>query len=324
MEPDSLPSRRLAGELLALAYIAVVATIAAISGAVYVMFPELGALSHDVMTRPRGSWARAPILLIVTPVATAAIGTLVTRHLPYGYLSVMLTVGGALIVLLALRSPIAPAISAGFLPLVLGVKSWWYPPAIVLSTAMLAALSYMWRRQIGVSESHPDRSAYEVSAGEESLVQIAALMLFVLAGVLVVKLTNLRFVLFPPLVVIAFEMFVHTAHCPWAARAMRLPIVCLLSASGGLVARHLGGVGPLSAIASMIWGVLMLRVFDLHVPPALAVALLPQVMEAPTILYPLSVGVGTSLLSGVFVLYQQLCETRLKPVDSSSAARKQV
>ncbi|HUA36191.1 MAG TPA: hypothetical protein VMA09_21465 [Candidatus Binataceae bacterium] len=318
MEPEPQNSRRLAGEALALVYIAVVATIAAISGAVYVMFPELGALSHDIMTRPRGSWARAPILLIVTPVATAAIGTLVTRHLPYGYLSVMLTVGGALTVLLALRSPIAPAISAGFLPLVLGVKSWWYPPAIVLSTSMLAALSYVWRRQIGANESLRQRPAYEVSSGEESLAQIAALLLFVLAGVFLVKLTNLRFILFPPLVVIGFEMFVHSAHCPWASRAMRLPIVCLLSASGGLLAHHLLGVGPLAAIASMAWGVAMLRLFDLHVPPALAVALLPQVMEAPTILYPLSVGVGTSLLSGSFVLYQQFREARLQPVDSRS------
>ena len=318
MEPGSQTSRRLAGEALALAYIAVIATIAAISGAVYVMFPELGALSHDIMTRPRGSWARAPLLLIVTPVATAAIGTIVTRHLPYGYLSVMLTVGGALIVLFALRSPIAPAISAGFLPLVLGVKSWWYPPAIVLGTTMLAALSLVWQSQIGAQDSRPTRPAYEVSAGEESLAQITALMLFVLAGVFLVKLTNLRFILFPPLVVIGFEMFVHTSHCPWASRAMRLPIVCLLTATGGLLAQHLLGVGPLAAIVSMAWGVAMLRLFDLHVPPALAVALLPQVMEAPTILYPLSVGVGTALLSGSFVLFQQFRDARLLPVDSHS------
>src|ERR1700740_255596 len=137
---------RLGGELIALVYIAIIAEIACATGAVYVLFPELGALSHDVMTRPRGTWANAPLLLAVTPVLTGVVGTVFTRSLPYGYLSVLLTVAGAIAVVLALRSPIAPAISAGLLPLVLGVKSWWYPPAIALGTVLLATLSVPWKK----------------------------------------------------------------------------------------------------------------------------------------------------------------------------------
>ena len=98
----------MAAELLALAYIAIVAEVAIATGAFYILFPELGALSHDIFTRPRGSWASAPVLLVVTPVLTALLGTLITRSLPYGYLSVMLAVVGALAIVLALRSPIAP------------------------------------------------------------------------------------------------------------------------------------------------------------------------------------------------------------------------
>src|SRR5437016_4255017 len=137
---------RLGGELIALVYIAIIAEIACATGAVYVLFPELGALSHDVMTRPRGTWASAPLLLAITPVLTGVVGIVFTRSLPYGYLSVLLTVAGAIAVILALRSPVAPAISAGLLPLVLGVKSWWYPPAIALGTVSLAALSIPWRK----------------------------------------------------------------------------------------------------------------------------------------------------------------------------------
>src|SRR5262249_5228588 len=40
-------------------------------------------------------------------------------------------------------------------------------------------------------------------------------------------------------------------------------------------------------------GIAVLRVLDLHVPPALAVALLPMVMDHPTYAYPFSVGIGT-------------------------------
>src|SRR5215471_15135634 len=120
---DDSGTRRVADELFSLVYIAIVAETAIATGAFYILFPELGALSHDVFTRPRGSWASAPILLVITPVLAAIVGTLVTRSFPYAFVSVMMVVGGAIAVVLALRSPIAPAISAGLLPLTLGLTS---------------------------------------------------------------------------------------------------------------------------------------------------------------------------------------------------------
>src|SRR5215472_17838674 len=153
---------RFGGELIALVYIAMIAEIAYATGAFYILFPELGALSHDVFTRPRGTWAEAPVLLAITPVITGAIGIFFTRALPYGYLSVLLTVGGAVAVILALKSPIAPAISAGLLPLVLGVKSWWYPPGILLGTALLAGLSFPWKRLTSQLDTEPDRTTEDI------------------------------------------------------------------------------------------------------------------------------------------------------------------
>src|SRR5271166_2760982 len=138
--------RRIAAEVLALAYIAIVVEVAIATGAFYILFPELAALSHDIFTRPHGSWASAPLLLVITPVLTAVLGTLATRTLPYDYVSVMLAAGGGLAIVLALRSPIAPAISAGLLPLALGVRSLWYPPGIVFGTILLALVSSIWKR----------------------------------------------------------------------------------------------------------------------------------------------------------------------------------
>lgn len=300
---------RLGAELIALIYIAIIAEIAYATGAYYVLFPELGALSHDVFTRPRGTWAGAPLLLAITPVLTAIIGIFFTRVLPYGYWSVLLTVGGAVIVLMVLKSPIAPAISAGLLPLVLGVRSWWYPPGVMLGTVLLAMLSLLWKR-ISVAQNwlEPfspaevvDDTIEETAAGSYWLV---ALMIFVAAGVMLVKLTGLRFLLFPPLVVIGFEMFGHTAICPWAKRPLLLPIACFLTAVGGLLCLKLLGAGPLAAACAMAWGILVLRLFDLHVPPALAVALLPFVMDSPTYTYPVSVGIGTLMMTLWFFVYR--------------------
>jgi hypothetical protein len=315
---------RLAGEVTALVYIALIAQIAYSTGAFYVLFPELGALSHDVFTRPRGTWASAPFLLAITPVLAGGIGIVFTRALPYGYVSVLFTVIGAVALIMVLRSPIAPAISAGLLPLVLGVKSWWYPPGILLGTALLAGLSIGWKRlSVARKWLEPLSPAELLDEAVEQLPPgwywLAALIAFVAVAVFCVEMSahpavqrylhnsrELRFILFPPLVVIGFEMFGHTAICPWAKKPMLLPAACFTTALGGLFFYQLLGHGAAAAASSMAWGIATLRLFDLHVPPALAVALLPQVMDSPTMAYPVSVGVGTLLMTLWFLSYQSL------------------
>ena len=304
------PLQRLAGELIALVYIAVIAWIASATGAFYILFPELGALSHDVMTRPRGTWARAPLMLAITPALAGIVGILFTRALPYGYASVLLTVAGAIAVVMALRSPIAPAISAGLLPLVLGVKSWWYPPAILLGTVLLSVLSLPWTK-FCTAHDDPDDEANRVddlieATPEDGYGCLAVLMAFVTTAVLFVKLTGMRFVLFPPLVVIGFEMLGHTAICPWANQPLKLPLACFLTALGGFLSWRYVPATPLAAALSMGWGMAILRIFDLHVPPALAVALLPLVMDRPTAAYPFAVAIGTTLLALWFLVWRRI------------------
>jgi len=276
------------------------------------LFPELGALSHDVFTRPRGAWARAPLLLAITPVLTGALGIIFTRALPYGLISVLATVGASIATVLALDSPIAPAISAGLLPLVLGVTSWWYPPGIAFGTTLLALLSIVWRNLIATGLGSPPAGepelddALELVPAARRYQWLGALMLLVAAAALAVRVTGLRFILFPPLVVIAFEMFGHAEICPWARRPLLLPLACFLTAAGGLLSYDLLGVGAGAAALAMAWGIIVLRTLDLHVPPALAIALLPQVMAAPTLAYPFAVGIGTMLATLWFVAWQAL------------------
>lgn len=310
---------RLAGELVALIYIALIATIANITGAFYVMFPELGALSHDVYTRPRGTWASNPVMLAITPVLTGLVGSLFTHWLAYGYLSVLLTVGVSIAIIEALKSPVAPAISAGLLPVVVEIKSWWYAPGILLGCCLLAVLSIPWKRFIAARTRVPesvevdsdDRLDDELELAPTGYAWLMPLIGFVAVATFFVKLSGLRFILFPPLVVIGFEMFGHTAVCPWAKRPMWLPLACFLTAAGGLFFWKILGVGPLTAGCGMAWGILVLRVLDLHVPPALAVALLPLVMDKPTIAYPFSVGIGTLMMTLWFLFYR----ARLAPAQ---------
>ncbi len=86
------------------------------------------------------------MLLVATPILTGLVGTLVTHWLAYGPISVSLTVASAMLILAALRSPIAPAISARLLPLTLGITSWWYPASLIVELGSLALLRLAWRR----------------------------------------------------------------------------------------------------------------------------------------------------------------------------------
>jgi CBS-domain-containing membrane protein len=76
----------------------------------------------------------------------------------------------------------------------------------------------------------------------------------------------------------------------------RMPLLLFVAAAGGFAAIHWIGTGPGGAFVAMAWGIGALRIFGLHLPPGLAVALLPMVMRSPTLNYPFAVILGTSIL----------------------------
>src|SRR3984885_15073824 len=109
----------LKGEVLSLIYMGAIAFSARKTGFSLLLFPELAALSHDVFTRPRGKWASQPWQLVLTPTITAFFGLFVVRHTNFNALALTLIVAVSLLVIKLLKSTMAPAISAGVLPMVL-------------------------------------------------------------------------------------------------------------------------------------------------------------------------------------------------------------
>jgi hypothetical protein len=285
-------------------FIACIAEIAHVSGLSYVLFPELGALSHDTLKRPHGTWARAPLMLVLTPLLAGVVGTLVTRSMAFGLVSVLLVVGASILIIRLLRSPIAPALSAGLLPLVLGDASWWYPPSLLVGLGLLAGVSQIWRRivprspdAVSTRDLADDRT--EKAPGDYGWAPF--FLLFIAAMSLLAVATGLRFLLFPPLVVIAFEMFAHPSVCPWARRPLALSAACTTAAVAGVLLVGLLGVGPLAAACSLAVGIGVLKALDLHAPPALAVGLLPLIVAKPDFGLPASVAISTLLMAAFFL-----------------------
>lgn len=299
--------RKWAAEFVAIGYMAAVAAAAALSGFAMLLFPELGALAHDVLTRPWGKWARQPVRLVLTPVLTAIVGTIATCLLPYHVLTILLVVCISIGIIRLLRSTIAPAISAGVLPLVLGLKSWLYPPGIAAGLVGLAIMSVIWKRWAEPVAEAPATSDVDdiLESAPRGWAWMVALLAFVAVAGLAAQLTGLRFILFPPLIVVAYEMFGHPETCPWAKRPMSLPLACGLTALVGIALLKVLGPGPMTAALGMAWGVLVLAGFNVHMPPALAVGLIPLVINKPTWMYPVSVTIGTLALTVASLLYSR-------------------
>ena len=303
----SLPFSR--ADAASVLFMGLIAALAQISGIGLLLFPELGALSNDIIKRPHGAWAGAPLMLLLTPLLTAVVGVAIAGWMDFGVPAVLLDVGASVLVIHALRSPIAPAISAGLLPLVLGVHNYGYPLAISVGTGLLAMLSVLRRRR-GAAAVAPDaRDALDdlmerPPAGARWWPPFALTLLLV-AGL--AQWSGLHFMLFPPLVVIGFEMFAHPRVCPWARRPWRLPLACVGNAAAGVAAVAFLGSGVAAAMLAMLVGTVVLGLLDLHAPPVLAVGMLPMVMPHPSWVFVAAVGIGTTLCIVTFRLWQVAC-----------------
>jgi hypothetical protein len=300
---------RLRMEAVALVYIVAIALAAQFSGWYYLLFPELGAVSRDVLTRPWGKWASQPARLVLTPAVGASIGTLVTREFRYRVSTILLIVTICLLLLALLKSNIAPAISAGTLPLVLDIKSWLYPVSIAIGLVALVSIFLLWRRRYRRNY----QGTVEISATDiddlleirpTGITWILPFYLFVTVMAFCATASGLRFILFPPLIVIAYEMFAHPTSCPWVGKPLTLPIACFLTSTAGWLAVSLFGSGAIAAACGMVSGIIVLRVLRIHMPPALAVGLLPLIIDCPSIKYPISVTIGTGALTLAFLFYR--------------------
>jgi hypothetical protein len=300
------PTARFLAEVLVVSYMGAVALAAHLTGIYLLLFPELAALSHDVMTRPQGKWASQPWRIVLTPTLTAVVGLFMTRHTNYGAISIALVVLASLLIIKLLRSAIGPAISAGALPMVLNEKSWMYPAAIFLGLMGLGATLWIWRRYGPLFDTPSDYSRNdsrvidELETYSHDRFWVITLLAFVLLLGVPAQLTGLRFILFPPLIVMAYELFGHPEIPGWMARPALFPLVCVLTASVGVAACHLCRSSVIGVMLTVLCSIAILRAFKVHMPPALAVGLLPFVMTAPNIRYPISVGIGTVALTLCF------------------------
>lgn len=233
---------------------------------------------------------------------------MIQHRFGYSPLSMSLSIISALLIIQWLKSPIAPAISAGALPIALDEGSWWYAAAVTFSTSVLALSAWLtlkWRHlPAPTPPSLADKIDDEVENPPAGYAWLPYFAFFLSTALVLVHWTGWRFLLYPPLIVVAYEMFAHARVCPWAKKPILLVVACFMTASTGLLVFVILGHHPLAVMISMAMSIVLIQRFDLHVPPATAVGLLPFVIEHPDWRFPVAVTVGTGLLSLVFHLYR--------------------
>jgi len=145
-----------------------------------------------------------------------------------------------------------------------------------------------------------------------------------------VVLIGWRFLIFPPLLVITYEMIRAPKTCPWAVRPLHLIVAMTIGAAGGwtfhvtvpLVSVEVSWHEPIRALLSVAWGVVVLVALNIHIPPVLAASLLPAVMDEVTWRYPVAVLISTTLLVLCFLL-NQVIVAWIQPILDRYEARKQ-
>ncbi|MGS1033645.1 hypothetical protein [Burkholderia glumae] len=285
---------------LAVVYLCLVSSVGKLIHNEFAFFPELAALGYGIFMRPNGPWAKAPLMVLATPTVTALWGMGVASHLPYGAPAAMLCIAGAILIVKAMKSPVFPAVPAAFLPLVFGVTSLDYVVFIACDTGVLALLSMIcrpaWQPGAGVPAAAPGAMPASTHAAVGKATRWLAYWCVLAIAYLLADRAGLRLILFPPLLVLAYEMLIRPEHCPWARRATLVPVLCVTCATLGWASVALFGTGPLSVLFAFGLAIVLIRAVDAFVLPALAISVIPQIMPQVDWKYPLAIGTGTCVV----------------------------
>ncbi|WLE58615.1 HPP family protein [Burkholderia plantarii] len=289
---------------LAVVYLCLVSSVGKLIHNEFAFFPELAALGYGIFMRPNGPWAKAPLMVLATPTVTALWGMAVATHLPYGAPAAILCIAGAILIVKVMKSPVFPAVPAAFLPLVFGVTSLHYVVFIACDTGALALLSMAYRPawQPGAGIAPPAAPgampAPGATASGKATRWVAYWCVLAIAYLLAAR-AGIRLILFPPLLVLAYEMLIRPEHCPWARRAALVPVLCVACAALGWASVALFGTGPLSVLIAFGLAIVLIRAADAFVLPALAISVIPQIMPHVDWKYPLAIGTGTCVVVAV-------------------------
>ena len=256
-----------------------------------IIFPEGAAIAMGVWSLALPGWSRSRWHVAALPPFCALLGVLLVRLELPAALAPILAAALALLVLQALDSRLAPAMSAAALPIVFGVDELSYPLAVLVICAVIAAAMPWLSRRRGPPAAPGDatgRYPWGVVAGG-----LAAIAGWVLLGGELLALPVAA--LAPPLFVSALEWLGQRA-CT-LRRGLRRWVLLVGAAFAGGLATELVATPWLAGALAVLATLALMRLLATPHPPALAIALIPQLLQAPEPLeYTVAIAAGAGAL----------------------------
>lgn len=256
-----------------------------------IIFPEGAALAMGVWVLGLQGWtASRGRVLLLPPLCAAAGVVLVGLDLPHP-LAEIAGVTFGLLVLQAFDSRLAPALSAAVLPIVFGIDEWSYPAAVLAIGAVIAILWRLIHHPAAkrLDDVLPERYPWDVAAAAW-LVIVA----WLLVGGRLLELSAV--VLAPPLFVSALE---------WLARGdlvagdgLRRCALLVGAGLAGSAAAQLISAGWIAGVLAVCATLALMWLLATPHPPALAIALIPQILGSPGVW-----SYTTSIAGGAAALY---------------------
>lgn len=278
------------------------------------LFPELAALALGSLVLVKRVWCVSKWRLVVLLSFAALLGTVLQLYSPLPFvLNIALGFAGVGAALILLRSSLYPALSACLLPLVLNEVGWLYP-VVVLALSLLLVLAQWVTERLHWRAALPFRPV-ETPAGQRFR-RLGLLLCVVVLWATGAYYFGHRYFILPPLIV----LFVEMARPGTGLRKAPFRILLLIAVAAllGNFAIFVFIYTPLlNLVLSPLWAfarvlsvmlalALLLGVFTLskrYFAPAMAIALLPQLLEPTTWWqFPLEVTLSSALLIGVAYL----------------------
>ena len=287
-----------AGTAWALPLVVVVPMLALASalGTHEIIFPEGAALAMGIWVVGLPGWSASRWRVALLPALFAAGGVLLLRLGLEPATTAILAVTLGLLGLQALGTRLAPALSAAVLPIVFDVRAWSYPAA-VLVISLVVAVGMAWRHAIlaPAPAEGVHRYAWRTLAGAWLVIT-----LWILAGGSWLALSAVA--LAPPLFVSALEWLARgTLTAPEGARRWAVLVGAGVAGSGAVALVPLAWLAGALAIVATI---ALMRLLATPHPPALAIALIAQILDASAPLaFALAVAAGAgALYLGVYAV----------------------
>lgn len=256
-----------------------------------IIFPEGAALAMGIWVLGLPGWTASRWRVLALPPLYAAAGVvLVKAELPTAVAEIAAVTFG-LLALQAFDSRLAPALSAGVLPIVFEIDEWSYPVAVL---AICVAVTTLWRlihhpAARGLDDVLPERYPWSVAASAW-LVIVA----WILIGGQALELSAA--VLAPPLFVSALEWLGRGE--PLAGEGLRRWALLVGAGLAGSVAAKLIPVDWIAGVLAVCATLALMWLLTTPHPPALAIAIIPQILGSTD---PLSY--TTSIAAGAAALY---------------------